>query len=143
MKVDVEKVKRCREYYEKASELLEEIEEKVRELFRQNDDEPLYREDTFEPVTWAEEGELMRWLGRRGEVVIDEEGNATYRRQKSPFSPAVSEKAFKSAVNESAFKRIIEYVRERRKRISCKEAEPGELAEASLEEEFDEEAGEK
>ena len=72
--------------------------------------------------------------------------------RKSPFSSTVSKKAFKSAVNEDAFKRVVEskpspeevveYIRERRKRIGCGEAEPGELAEASLEEEF-EEAGEK
>ena len=68
--------------------------------------------------------------------------------RKSPFSSTVSEKVFKSVIDENAFKRVVEskpspeevveYIRERRKRIGCGEAEPGELAEAGLEEEFEE-----
>ena len=81
MRVDAEKVRKCIEHYREARGLLWEIEEKVKELFKQNGDELLYREDTFEPVTWAEEGELMRWLGHMGDVVIDEEGNMEYRRR--------------------------------------------------------------
>ena len=83
MKIDVEKVKKCIEYYNKACILLGEIEKEVVKLFEENGDELLYREDTFEPVHWVEEGELMRWSGRDGDVIIDSEGNMTYRKHPS------------------------------------------------------------
>jgi len=62
------------------------------------------------------------------------------------FSSAINENAFKSAINENVFKNatkagrieeILEYVRERRKRIPCRQAKPRELAEIDLEIEFD------
>jgi len=90
MKIDVEKVKKCREHYQKASELLKEIEEEVAKLFQENGDSLVFREDTFEPFWWAEEGELMRWKGCNGLVVIDEEGNMTYRKH-PPIKKLVEE----------------------------------------------------
>ena len=80
MKIDVEKVKKCIEYYQKACELLKEIEEEVAKLFQKNGDSLVFREDTFAPVFSAEDNELMRWLGRNGVVIIDNEGNMVYRR---------------------------------------------------------------
>lgn len=81
MRIDVEKVKKCIEYYQRARELLGEIEEEVAKLFRKNGDGLVFREDTFEPIFFAEDNELMRWLGRNGVVIIDSEGNMVYRKQ--------------------------------------------------------------
>jgi len=83
MNIDVKKVERCIKYYHKARRLLREIEDKVEKLFEQNNDELLYREDTFEPVYLADkdEGELMRWMGVNGDVIIDENGNMRYQKR--------------------------------------------------------------
>ena len=78
MKIDVEKVKKCVECYRLACQLIREIEEKVEELFHKNGDEISHWGGAFLPILAAQEGELMRWLGKHGVVIIDEKGNMTY-----------------------------------------------------------------
>lgn len=66
------------------------------------------------------------------------------------FSPAINQNIFKPAINENIFKsavkakdpserigEILEYIRERRRRIASKEAKSGDLLGTGLEEEFD------
>ena len=78
MKIDVEKVKKCVESYRLACQLIREIEEKVEELFHKNGDEISHWGGAFLPILAAQKGELMRWLGKHGVVIIDEKGNMTY-----------------------------------------------------------------
>jgi len=69
--------------------------------------------------------------------------------QRLSFSSAINENVFKSVIKTEVSLRkgerlslekineILKYIRERRARVVCKEARPGELAEIDLEEEFD------
>ena len=68
--------------------------------------------------------------------------------QKLSFSSAINENTFKSVVkigvslrkrerlSPEKINELLKYIRERRARVVCKEARPGELAEIDLEEEF-------
>jgi len=78
VKVDVEKVRKCVECYRTALKLIREIGEKVIELLQKNGDDIFPWGGSFMPIEMAQEGELMRWHGRNGVVIIDNEGNMTY-----------------------------------------------------------------
>ena len=80
MKINVEKVKECKQLYDKAYKLLDEIEKEIKKVLPE-DDEFIFREDTFEPFIFNHKEYLASWQTRYGFVYIDKEGNVIYKRR--------------------------------------------------------------
>jgi len=78
LKLSASEIEEMKVHYQKASEILKGIENKIIETLKGYDDRLGFREDEFEPLYSAGEGELMKWLTRKGEIIVKEDGSVIY-----------------------------------------------------------------
>ncbi|PJE51262.1 hypothetical protein COV27_02180 [candidate division WWE3 bacterium CG10_big_fil_rev_8_21_14_0_10_39_14] len=83
LKLSISEIKEMKDHYERASEILEDIESKIVELLKSYDDRLGFRDDSFEPLYSAGKNELIRWHTSKGEIIVKEDGSVIYTPRKN------------------------------------------------------------